>query len=114
MYYKKTLMEWIWEWEHARHQAATESNQQKRADWEEERSRILREIEIRMAMANAAVAIADQLADCVAPEAIPKELGPMATKLYVLSRRAVEVSESILERSHELSKSFNDESWGLS
>ncbi len=107
MYCKKTLMQWIWEWEHARHQAATASNQKTRADWEEEQSRILREIEIRLAMANAAVAIADQLADCVAPEAIPKELGPMATKLYALSRQAVEVSESILERSYQLSKGFD-------
>ena len=107
MYCKKTLMQWMWDWEHARHQAATASTQKERSDWEQEHQRILREIEIRLAMANAAVAIADQLADCVAPEAIPKELGPMATKLYVLSRHAVEVSESILERSYQLSKSFD-------
>ena len=107
MYCRKTLMQWIWDWEHARRQAETASTQQKQSDWEQESQRMLREIELRLAMANAAVAIADQLADCVAPEAIPKELGPMATKLYVLSRHAVEVSESILKRSHQLSKDFD-------
>ena len=107
MYCRKTLMQWIWDWEHARRQAETASTQQKQSDWEQESQRMLREIEIRLAMANAAVAIADQLADCVAPEAIPKELGPMATKLYVLLRHAVEVSESTPEASHQLSKSFD-------